>query len=48
MYSLLIGDSKHTRPMFLYEFFLAKGTDYGIIVVDALMAIKPPIVSRFI
>ena len=38
MYGEIICDGNHSTPMALYNFFNAKGPDYGIMVTDALMA----------
>lgn len=38
MYGEIICDGNHSTPTALYNFFNAKGPDYGIMVTDALMA----------
>ena len=38
MYGEIICDGNHSTPTALYNFFKAKGPDYGIMVTDALMA----------
>ncbi|ASW42281.1 N-acetylglucosamine-6-phosphate deacetylase [Clostridium isatidis] len=38
MYGEIICDGNHSTPVALYNFFNAKGPDYGIMVTDALMA----------
>ncbi|MGL5647222.1 MAG: N-acetylglucosamine-6-phosphate deacetylase [Clostridium sp.] len=38
MYGEVICDGNHSTPVALYNFFMAKGADYGIMITDALMA----------
>ncbi|MGL4848845.1 MAG: N-acetylglucosamine-6-phosphate deacetylase [Clostridium sp.] len=38
MYGEIICDGNHSTPVALYNFFKAKGADYGIMITDALMA----------
>lgn len=38
MYGEIICDGNHSTPTALYNFFNAKGPDYGIMITDALMA----------
>ncbi|EKY28734.1 putative N-acetylglucosamine-6-phosphate deacetylase [Clostridium celatum DSM 1785] len=48
MYGEIICDGNHSTPAALYNFFNAKGPDYGIMVTDALMAKGFEPGSRFI
>ncbi|ERI95411.1 N-acetylglucosamine-6-phosphate deacetylase [Clostridiales bacterium oral taxon 876 str. F0540] len=47
MYGEIICDGSHSTPAALYNFFNAKGPDYGIMVTDALMAKGYEIGSKF-
>ena len=48
MYGEIICDGNHSTPVALYNFFNAKGPDYGIMVTDALMAKGIESGSKFI
>ena len=48
MYGEIICDGNHSTPTALNNYFMSKGSDYGIMVTDALMAKGTPIGSRHI
>ena len=47
MYGEIICDGNHSTPAALYNFFMAKGPEYSIMVSDALMAKGFPVGSKF-